>query len=279
MNKKTIIIISIAVAVILAAVILILTLGGKSENNNSSDIDTNSNEIVSSTDESSADSETSSKKNVSTDTSSDVSSSQTSTPSKTENTAAPTTSTNKTESKNETTSTPTTAPATPKNYLEKIGLKVITLNDDYCLNAETHECVKVSCDIQETAVNEYVWTEISENERNNYTCVNAVFNGYCGTRSVIAFDKYTGNVLQVSNAQNAKHFSVNGKEIRAWQTWGGGGDWYITCDTLIPKDYDGLMFLITTENIEYSSLSNKTLLLDEVCDLKNSKYYVFSGKN
>ncbi|MGN0492247.1 MAG: hypothetical protein ACI4F7_01255 [Acutalibacteraceae bacterium] len=187
-----------------------------------------------------------------------------------------------TVSTNNSNSSQTTIENKPTTYFEKMALKTITFNDNYCLNEEIHECVKTSCGIEqcEMKIDDETWANVPENEKDNYLYVNAIFNGHCGAKAIIAFDKYTGIVLN-SCYDNAKYFNVNGNDILAFQTWGGGGDFYRTCNTVIPKYYDGLMFLVANEHIEYSELlekqKNTMVYLNDIIDLKNGKYYIFAA--
>lgn len=297
MSKKTIIIISSAVAVVLAAVILILTLGGKSENNNSSDIDTTSSEIVSSADESSADSDTSSEETVSTETNSDISSSQTSTPSKTESSSTPTTSTNQTASKNETTSTPTTAPTTPTTYFEKHNLKLSPLTTNVCFNTEAgHKCgthKKIVMETRDLATEEKYYDDlIAEGNvdiaKYNIVCFqsydgwfdddysNCLMDANASTGGMAyVFDKYTGTILNTFFGWTDIQFDNKTYKVANIADGGGGG--WIVQSVYYPKDYDGLIFAKVYEKDKNNIMNDgKTHTIDEVIDFKNDKYYLFA---
>lgn len=263
----------------------ILTLAGCSKtgdmlSDTQSDLSSQNNiitsDIVSSTESEDISSEEVSSDDTSSQTSEIVStpSAETVTSSTTESTTPPVVSNTETPS----VSTPTTTE--PKNYLEQNELKTITLNDNYCLNEEAHECVTISCGIKQRELDDDPWAFIPETEKkSDYIYVDAIFNGYCGAHAIIAFDKYTGIVLN-ARYTTAKYLNINDTEVLAFQTWGGGGDNYKTCNTIIPKNYDGLMFLVANENIDYREFYDKqeatTVYLADIIDLKNDKYYLFA---
>lgn len=264
-------------SVILALTLILALSGCKKTNNTSSESELSSEPIISSNEEDVISIEDNSSETtvVNSSEESKINSS----------TVTPSTNVNSKVNSNETTvstnnSSQTTVENKPTTYFEKMHLKTITLNDNYCLNTETHECVNISCGIEQREIKSGndVWANIPENEKNKYLYVDAIFNSHCGANTIIAFDKYTGMILN-SCLDNAKYFNSNGKEILAFQTWGGGGYGYRTCNTIIPQNYDGLMFLVTNSYIELYELASKTLYLDDIIDLKNEKYYIFAANS
>ena len=137
----------------LILVVLILTLTGCGKTDNtSSDIDTSSNEIISSNDVNSK-TETSSDE-VSSVTSSEMTSSGTSKPSKTETISSNISSTNKTESNNQTSSN--VSPQAPAVWEYKNG------GDDYIIKTDGKKTIKIPVDISRHEFPENTATETYE---------------------------------------------------------------------------------------------------------------------
>lgn len=270
----------------LLLVFFILTLTGcNAAENTSSDIDTNSSEIVYSTDESSSKTKTSSE-----EASSEENSSQTSTPSKTESTSTPTTSTNK----NDTSSTPQ-KPSTP-TYLEKNNLKLTSINTNICFNTEEHECMKnkkisIGADSHINIKNfasffqyePFVSSDINKYKTVTFT-LSSSENGLhwnCGSiDNVIPFDKYTGAVLAwgiIGNGTWREITTVNDKKIYVTQQI-GHREYKYEHTIICPKDYDGIIFAVVKDvEIPWGELSyGKPYNIDEIIDFKNNEYYLFA---
>lgn len=262
------------------------------ESDLSSQIEINTSEIISSSEDISSD-ETSSEDITSSqvDESTTTSSIESTPSSKVEETTPPTSSESSAESKTETPTTPTQ----PTTFFEKYNLKLTPISNDLCLNDDpNHTCPydkEISLPIYNLDENDkYLFAEeifgnsfdpSSYKEVGYFVGAKYTYDLFsCGMTRVLIFDKYTGTILdsRAQHNQGWQELIFNDTKILYHYTGGGGAGGRgegIYC----PVDYDGAIFMVLKgKEIPSDDIYNgKITKIDEIVDFKNDTYYLFAA--